>query len=360
KLLRPLLFSFDSESVHHVAIKVAKCAQALSADRLLEQVVAFRDPFLHCSAFGCELENPLGLAAGFDKQVEMVPLLSALGFGHVEVGTITPEQQVGNPRPRIFRLPADRALINRMGFPSDGLKSAKRRLEALSNRSLSIRVAANIGKNKDTPLESATEDYAKLARELSLLVNWLTVNVSSPNTPGLRSLQTRESLAAIVTVVRESSKKNVPILVKLSPDLTDEEVEDIVPALMEHRVDGIVASNTTLSRDGLKSTIEEAGGLSGCPLFHRTRSRIRQLVTLTRGEIPIIAVGGVSTWEEFLTLIVEGARLVQVYTAFIYEGPGWPSYLLREATRFCKSQGLTSINEAKGNSALLQLLNVES
>ncbi|MCI5065669.1 quinone-dependent dihydroorotate dehydrogenase [bacterium] len=355
--LRPLLFQCDSEFVHRLAISVTKplfSVPPLAA--LVSRTCAVEDPLLRCTFLGRELRNPLGLAAGFDKDVEMLPLLAALGFGHVEVGTVTPLPQPGNPKPRIFRVIEDEALVNRMGFPSAGMEQVVRHLRSGYARHLPMEIAVNIGKNRDTDLEDAARDYGTIAAELPAEVPWITVNVSSPNTPGLRSLQSHEGLSQIVSAIRSEGREGTPLLVKLSPDLSSSELEELLGVLLDLKVDGVVASNTTLSRDGLQHDPHEAGGVSGKPLFEHTLRRTKEITRITEGALPLIAVGGVRSWQDCVALLIEGATLVQGYTGFVYGGPAWPSEVLSGVRDFCKSQGISCIEELRGEKELLALL----
>lgn len=357
QLVRPVLFQFDSETIHNVSVAASRMASCGPVRGVLSNLWSYEDPLLHCEVFGRRFRNPLGLAAGFDKRVEMVPFLAAVGFGHVEVGTITPEPQSGNPRPRIFRLTEDEALINRMGFPSDGIETAEKHLCELRHKDLPIRLGVNIGKNKSTELERAADDYQACAKRLSSVgADWITVNISSPNTPGLRSLQTKEGIEQIVQAVRVEVGAEVPVLVKIAPDLTEDQLEGLIRVLMDLRIDGVIASNTTTARDGLRSPIDEVGGLSGAPLYLQTKARVRAIQQITQGCIPLIAVGGVHDWRQIVELLIEGASLIQIYTAFIYEGPTWPGRALQRVARFCKSQGINSLSELNGKREILPFL----
>jgi len=356
-IVRPVLFRFDSERVHDFSVRAATIAANPLVRSLLSCLWRYQDPILQCTVFDRVFPNPLGLAAGFDKRSQMVPFLSAVGFGHVEVGTITPKPQTGNERPRIFRLVQDEAIINRMGFPSEGIEEALSHLEVLSRMKLPIHVGVNIGKNKATDLESAAGDYRVCARALGPKADWITINVSSPNTPGLRTLQTREALEQIVFAVREEVGQQLPVLVKLAPDLTSAQLEELLHVLVDLGVNGVIASNTTISREGLTTISDEAGGLSGPPLYRHTKARVAEIEAITEGSLPIIAVGGVHDWRQIVELLVEGASLVQIYTAFIYEGPAWPSSALKRVAALCKSQGLNSLSELKANREILRFIN---
>lgn len=281
-------------------------------------------PSLERELFGLKFPNPVGLAAGFDKQASFYKEFSALGFGFIEVGTITPKPQEGNPKPRMFRLTADEGLINRMGFNNGGLEMARRQLEG---RDRSFIIGGNIGKNKVTPNENATEDYLKCFHALYDLVDYFVVNVSSPNTPGLRELQDREPLTKLLATLKSENAKldsPKPILLKIAPDLTNEQLDDIVAIVADTKIDGVIATNTTISREGLKSPESlknEAGGVSGKPVRERSTEVIRYLHEKSSGSFPIIGVGGIHSAEDALEKLDAGASLVQIYTGFIYEGP---------------------------------------
>ena len=283
--------------------------------------------------FGLNFKNPVGLAAGFDKNALYLNELEALGFGFVEIGTVTPRPQAGNDRPRLFRLPADKALVNRMGFNNDGVKQvagrlAKWRLENTANRNLVI--GGNIGKNKATPNEEAWKDYETCFRELFDYVDYFVVNVSSPNTPGLRELQEKESLRKILghlQTINNQQPKPKPVLLKIAPDLTVEQLDDVIALASEIELDGLVASNTTISRENLTQESQKqlsaigAGGLSGAPLKNRSTEIVRYINHQTKGKIPVIASGGIFTGEDAKEKLDAGAALVQVWTGFVYEGP---------------------------------------
>lgn len=285
-------------------------------------------------------KNPVGLAAGYDKDAIAINGLSALGFGHVEVGTVTPKPQPGNPKPRVFRLLEDEAVINRMGFPGRGaeyaamsLRVAPRRHEAISssNQELipearnDIILGLNLGKNKDTPLEEAANDYIELMRRFKSLADYLTINISSPNTIGLRRLQGREMLENLLGQInqeRETSNLKLPILVKIAPDLNEEELEDAVGVILDQGMDGIIATNTTLAREGLRSKHQsETGGLSGSPLRIRSEAVLGRVVKLVDGKVPVVSSGGIMSPEDAKKRLALGASLVQVYTGLIYRGP---------------------------------------
>lgn len=293
----------------------------------IKKTFCYAHPSLERTLWGIRFPNPVGLAAGFDKDAKYTHGLSCLGFGFVEIGTVTPLPQPGNPSPRLFRLPTDKALINRMGFNNEGSKKAAIRLQ---HRKDTLIIGGNIGKNKITPNEDAILDYEKAFLDLYDVVDYFVVNVSSPNTPGLRELQDKEPLTRILTHLQSLNQKGnkpKPILLKIAPDLSDEQLKDIVSIVQDTGLDGIVATNTTIGRDGLQTSSERiqeigAGGLSGKPLKHRATEVIRFIHTHSNGTIPIIAAGGVFTAADAQEKLAAGASLVQVYTGFIYEGPG--------------------------------------
>ncbi len=326
-LIRSILFRIDAEKVHYWVMKRLTFAYSVGFMRsILKSMFVVKSPKLERTLWGITFPNPVGLAAGFDKDARFTDPLACLGFGFIEIGTVTPRPQPGNPKPRLFRLPADRALINRMGFNNGGATEAAGRLK---HRKEPIIIGGNIGKNKDTPNEQAADDYEKGFRELFDVVDYFVVNVSSPNTPGLRALQDKEPLTQLLNrlqAINGSKPRRKPLLLKIAPDLTNEQLDDIIDIVRTTRLDGIVSSNTTISRDGLTtpgSTIEEigAGGLSGAPLRKRATEVVRYIHTNSKGEIPIIASGGIFTAEDAIEKLNAGASLVQVYTGFIYEGP---------------------------------------
>ena len=293
-----------------------------------------RDPVLRVRALGLDFPGPVGLAAGFDKDARGVAGLGALGFGFVEVGTVTARPQPGNPRPRVFRLPADRALVNRMGFNNDGAAAAAARLRRLADRGRArVIVGVNIGKTRAVPDEAAAQDYAASARAVAAVADYVVVNVSSPNTPGLRDLQAADRLKPVLVAVREAldaaCEQRVPLLVKIAPDLADADVDAIADLALELGLDGIVATNTTVARDGLASSPAEvaaagAGGLSGPPLGGRALEVLRRLRERTGDRLVLIAAGGIETGDDARERLAAGATLVQAYTGFIYGGPLWP------------------------------------
>jgi dihydroorotate dehydrogenase len=286
--------------------------------------------------FGLRFANPIGLAAGYDKDGLGWRGLACLGFGHIELGTVTLRPQPGNPRPRIFRLPEAGGVINRMGFPGRGAEFVVRQLQG--RRPAGLVLGVNMGKNKDTPLEEAAQDYLSLARLFAPLADYLVVNVSSPNTVGLRRLQARDLLEALLEALAQERQaqvqrlgRPVPVLVKLAPDLEDAELDDALAAIQSSAMDGVIATNTTVRREGLRSPLAgESGGLSGAPLHARSLTMVRQIVERTQGRLPVIGVGGVMGAAEARAMLEAGAALVQVYTGLIYAGPGLVKRILNE------------------------------
>lgn len=349
-MIRPLewlgrraLFAFDPETAHGMSIAALKsglpiCGRAPSSERLKTRIC------------GLDFPNPLGMAAGYDKNAEVPDALIGLGFGFAEVGTVTPLPQPGNPRPRIFRLTEDDAVINRLGFNNEGHDRAFDRLKARAGRKGIVGV--NIGANKDSTDRVA--DYEAGVRRFAGIASYLTVNISSPNTPGLRNLQARESLAELLSRVmaaRDAASGNraVPVFLKIAPDLHEADLDDMAAEVSEKNVDGVIVSNTTISRPGLKNRTfaGEAGGLSGSPLFARSTIVLAKLRRLLGPDRAIIGVGGVNSAETALEKIRAGADLVQLYTCMIYAGPALPAQIVRGMARFAESEGLTTIRSIR-------------
>ena len=327
-IIRPFLFTKNAESAHYFAFRWLKRLFKIPGVKSISQnLYDYRAGSLEIECFGLKFKNPVGLAAGIDKDAKLYNELSALGFGFIEIGTITPKPQDGNPLPRLFRLPEDQSLINRMGFNNGGLDEA---IERLKHRNTDIIIGGNIGKNKVTPNEEAVNDYLICFKGLHAYVDYFVVNVSSPNTPNLRALQEKGPLKHILNSLQEAGKAfadKKPILLKIAPDLTEDQLLDIIEIVDETKIDGVIATNTTISRDGLKtskSTIDEigAGGLSGKAVKSRSTEVIRFLHEKSKGSFPIVGVGGIQTADDAREKLEAGASLVQVYTGFIYEGPG--------------------------------------
>lgn len=329
KTLRPLIYLLTPEQAHHVTIALLQLAGNLPpTNALLRAMFRARQPGPAVNLFGLEFPNPIGMAAGYDKDGEGWRGLACLGFGHIEVGTVTPRPQPGNPAPRLFRLVEDQAVINRMGFNNRGAEHLAKRLGRKRPKGLVLGV--NIGKNKNTPLEEAHLDYLSLLRTFAPLADYLAVNISSPNTPGLRTLQNRAALENLLqplasekdTIARETGKC-VPILVKLAPDLSDAELDDALGAISDNRMDGVIISNTTISRPTLQSRWKgETGGLSGAPLTALSTQMVKKVTGRTQGRLPVIASGGVMCAADAKEKLQAGASLVQLYSGLIYSGPG--------------------------------------
>jgi len=327
-LIKSILFRRDPEQVHYWVMKQLKRWLPTAAGRAFARSnFSVQGTHLSKTIWGLRFDNPVGLAAGFDKDAKYIDELAALGFGFIEIGTLTPLPQDGNPKPRLFRLPKDGALINRMGFNNEGVKAAAARLR---KRKTHIIIGGNIGKNKITPNDKAMDDYEICFRELYDCVDYFTVNVSSPNTPNLRALQDKQPLMQLLSrlqIVNSQLGKEKPVLLKIAPDLTNEQLDDIIEIVTSTRIHGIVATNTTIDRSGLQTAAAEveaigAGGLSGRPVKDRSTEVIRYLHQHSEGKIPIMAVGGIFTASDAKEKLDAGAVLVQVYTGFIYEGPG--------------------------------------
>ena len=341
-LLRRLLFLFPAEDVHYFAMNCFRLVNKIGLAKSLSQ--AFGDVrSSHREVFGLRFKNPVGLAAGFDKNACYLDELEALGFGFIEIGTVTPKPQEGNVKPRLFRLPKDKAIINRMGFNNDGVKAIAKRLHERKQKRTgrpgvdSLVIGGNIGKNKITPNEEAWKDYEICFRELFDVVDYFVVNVSSPNTPGLRELQEKDALHKILSHLQAINLQQPiqkPLLLKIAPDLSREQVDDVIDLAMKIKLDGLVATNTTISRKGLQSnealvTHLGAGGLSGAPLREKSTEIVNYIYEKTGGLIPIIASGGIFTAEDAKEKLKAGASLVQVWTGFVYEGPAIVKNILR-------------------------------
>ncbi|MEK9566741.1 MAG: quinone-dependent dihydroorotate dehydrogenase [Flavobacteriaceae bacterium] len=330
RILHPLLFLFDPEKVHYFTFFWIKWLSKIPGiPSLIRSCYQIKAPHLEREVFGLKFPNPVGLAAGFDKNAELFKELSNFGFGFIEIGTITPKAQPGNPKKRLFRLKEDEAIINRMGFNNKGVEEAVKRLKNNSQ----VLIGGNIGKNKVTPNEKAVEDYTACFHALFDYVDYFVVNVSSPNTPNLRALQDKAPLTDLLANLNALNKKKntpKPIVLKIAPDLTDEQLDDIIDIVISTKIEGVIATNTTLSRAGLQSANrEELGGLSGKPLQQRSTEVIRYLVKKSNNAFPIIGVGGIHSPEDALEKLNAGASLVQLYTGFVYEGPGLVKRILK-------------------------------
>lgn len=338
RYIYPLLGRLDAEWVHERTLAALAMAQQITPGPRLLRALAGRVPGRPISLFGLSFPNILGVAAGFDKNARVVTGLALLGFGHVEVGTITPRPQAGNPRPRLFRLPADEAIINRMGFPNDGVDVIASRLDAIARKKRDCILGISLGKQKETLLEEAAADYTAVMRAVYPYADYLAVNVSSPNTPGLRTLQGGNYLGHLLAALDRENQALAaehhvparPLLLKIAPDLSWAELDEILSAAQASGVQGIIATNTTLERGGLTHPAQtESGGLSGHPLAQRSNDIIAYIHRQTGGRLPIIGVGGVFTAEDVRAKLDAGASLVQLYTGLVYQGPGVAGRILR-------------------------------
>jgi len=342
RIARRGLFLFDPETAHGMSIAALKSG-AVPACRIAP------DPRLRQTVAGIDFANPLGMAAGYDKNAEVPEALLKLGFGFTEIGTVTPKPQSGNPRPRIFRLVEDEGVINRLGFNNEGHEAAFRRLSQIGRAGV---VGVNIGANKDS--EDRIADYVAGIRRFYSVARYFTANISSPNTPGLRDLQARESLAALLSAVltardeeAEKAGRKIPVFLKIAPDLTEESMDDIAAEALSHALDGLIVSNTTLSRDGLKDQAKETGGLSGAPLFEKSTIVLAKMRKRVGQALPIIGVGGVSSAETALEKVRAGADLVQLYSCMVYEGPGLPGTILRGLSKLLDREKVASIRDLR-------------
>lgn len=353
KLLRPVLFRLDAEKVHELALKIIETGLASHTARAIaSRKYATRFPG-RIERFGLEFSGPVGIAAGFDKNARVVDQLASLGFGFVEVGTITFRPQVGNEKPRMFRLPLDSALINRLGFNNDGAAAVVARLSKAERKCV---VGVNIGRNKDVPNEEAVENYIAAFEFVHPVADYIAVNVSSPNTPNLRDLQRAESMDQLLTAMqaRNNELGPRPLLVKIAPDLTDQEIESAVDICRDRGIAGIIATNTTVSRDGLRTADVGrfgAGGLSGKPLSVRSTEVVRKIFRYSNGEMPVIGVGGIMNAGDAFEKILAGACLVQAYTGFIYAGPSFASNINRGLIELLERRGFGTLDDAVGAEA---------
>jgi dihydroorotate dehydrogenase len=333
--IRPLLFTIDPERVHHITFSAIKAVSKIPGiSRWIRSCYTVVNPILETEVFGIKFPNPVGLAAGFDKDAKLYKELSDFGFGFIEIGTLTPVGQKGNPKKRLFRLNEDTALINRMGFNNQGVERAIGRLKKNKN----VLIGGNIGKNKITPNQLATNDYLICFEALYEYVDYFVVNVSSPNTPNLRELQEKEPLKELLNSLQTANNtkpKQKPILLKIAPDLTDSQLLDIIEIVNETKIAGVIATNTTLSREGLQSQNKsEMGGLSGKPLTNRATEVIRFLSEKSNKSFPIIGVGGIHSPKDAIEKLEAGASLIQLYTGFIYEGPHLVNRINKEIVKY--------------------------
>lgn len=349
RLVRPLLFHLDAETAHHLAFRLLAVAQPVLARRHAYSSAALRQDL-----WGLTFPNPIGLAAGFDKDARLPRAWAGLGFGYAELGTITAQAQPGNPQPRIFRLASERALINRLGFNNAGAADAAARLSRLDRAQRHIPLGINIGKSRITPIERAVADYRECFRVLAPHADYIVINVSSPNTPGLRDLQGQQHLSELLTALQDDNARlpqRRPLLVKLSPDMADDDLAAAVATIEALRGDGIVATNTTVRRDLLAQPTAEAGGLSGAPLRDLATHTVRRVHQLSGGRLAIIGVGGIFSAEDAWEKITAGASLVQVYSGLVYEGPGVARSIVQGLRQKVVEAGFDTIRQAVGSNA---------
>ncbi len=353
-LARPALFALAPEKAHRLTIEILK-------QGFFPRQQGTDDERLNQTLWGLNFPNPLGMAAGFDKNAEVPDVLLQMGFGFCEIGTVTPKPQAGNPTPRVFRLIEDRAIINRLGFNNEGHKAVLARLLARPHHGINGIIGVNIGANKQT--KDKTADYVAGLTAFYQVADYFTINISSPNTPGLRDLQSPQALENLLAQLmttratlaqQQPDQRTVPILIKLAPDIPANDLPEIIATLRQHHVDGIIVSNTTLSRDGLSEdhNARQTGGLSGRPLFLRSTAMLGEIYRLTEGQIPLIGVGGIDSAKAAIAKIEAGATLLQLYTGLIYEGPGLIDEIKRGLITMMQHNGLTSLSQATGRQAV--------
>lgn len=353
RTVRPLLFTLDPETSHTLSLRALNIAYRLPiAQRMLTRLYSHKKPQLATRVMGIDFPNPVGLAAGLDKNAEYIGPLACLGFGWVELGTVTPHPQVGNPRPRLFRISDRSAVINRMGFNNQGIHTFVDNLKRAGHPCI---IGVNIGKNKDTPLERAANDYITGMNAVYTSVDYIAINISSPNTPGLRDLQDEKILLQFLTSLKEAQtrlhqahSRYVPLAIKIAPDLSHDQLRQIANTVRDIQIDAVIATNTTLTRPDFENDPrgDEPGGLSGKPLAPLATHAVKVLYNELRGQIPIIGVGGITNAMDAWERLIAGADLVQIYTALIYEGPGLPSAIASELAKLVDTAGLESIGSA--------------
>jgi dihydroorotate dehydrogenase len=344
-LLKPLFFSLDPEVAHGIALKGASIGSFPPIAQIVAKLCRVDDKRLKTTLFKREFKHPLGLAAGFDKDGVAIPFLGALGFSYIEIGTVTPEAQEGNPKPRLWRFPPEKALINALGFPSAGARQVVKNLTSSRSTRGDFLLGINIGKQKSTSLDDAVKDYEILLSQLKELGDYVVINVSSPNTPELRRLQEPARLSELLQAIK-STASSLPLLLKVSPDLSFREVDELLKASINY-IDGIIATNTTLSRERCLQGVNLPGGLSGTPLKVLSLQLVKRISTVTGGSLPIIGVGGVSSATDILDFIEAGASLVQLYSGLVFEGPLLVNRILRDLIDFCDKHHLRSIYEIR-------------
>lgn len=347
-LVRAVLFQFDSEVIHDLMLSAGRVMRVPLLRNAIATCLRVESDLLRQEVAGITFENPVGLAAGFDKPGRAVDMFSSFGFGFLELGTITPLPQAGNEKPRIFRFPEGRALVNRMGFPSEGVEKLIPNLERCKRLSGLPVIGVNIGKNKSTPLEEAHQDYLTVFNKVKSYARYVAVNVSSPNTPELRKLQEPDRLKQLFETLAEVNQKGIPIFVKIAPDLSSSELREILDVVKENKVAGVIATNTTVDRSNFPEANSQNGGLSGAPLHEKSLEVVRSIYRVFQGSVPIIGVGGVMSGRCAENMIRAGADLVQVYTGLVYEGPSLVKQINEHLMKVVQSSGLSSISELVG------------
>jgi dihydroorotate dehydrogenase len=352
-LIKPILFKFDAEKTHDIALKTSQIASVSLLNPVYAGVFSVQDKALEVDVCGLTFKNPVGLAAGFDKNAEGLKFLAQVGFGHVEIGSVTLHPQEGNPKPRLARLPDSNALLNSMGFPSKGAKVVADNLRRVFTQIDDVVIGVNIGKSRITSIEDAKEDYLETFTYIEKYAHYVALNVSSPNTPELRTLQEKGRLNDLFKTIRAKNARRLPLFVKLAPDLTPQELDDIIEVILENEISGVIATNTTLSRDNLTLEdnafcVERPGGISGVPLKQKSLQVIRYLYSKLQGKVPIIGVGGVFNSNDVVEFIRAGASLIQIYTVLIYNGPFFVKKLNTDILAYLKREGLKSVQELIG------------
>jgi dihydroorotate dehydrogenase len=358
-ILRPLTFRLDPERTHKATISILQLVQGLGLPSIIKGILKYEDRRLKTEVCGLRFNNPVGLSAGFDKNAKLTRIMPAFGFGFIEVGTVTGQPQLGNPKPRVFRLPADRALINRIGFASEGAKAVSTRLKKQGKKTVPIGI--NIGKTESVEIRDAVQDYLYSFENLFACGNYFVINVSCPNTPELQKLQDRQPLQNLLKALNSANKRlaedqkvrKKPIFIKICPDRTLGQIDDLLEVVKEEQVDGIIATNTTIDRIHLKTVMayQEWGGLSGRPLAKKSTEIIKYIYRKTEGRLPIIGVGGISSAQDAYDKIKAGAFLIQLYTGMIYEGPGIARALNKNLLALLKKDKYERLKDAVGKSA---------
>lgn len=351
-VIRPLLFLLEGEEAHRLGMWAASWCDRRAVGAVVGSRFGYAHPSLAVDVAGIPFAAPLGIAAGFDKEGCAIGFAQSIGASHLEVGTVTMRPQPGNDGPRVFRIPEEGAIVNRMGFPSSGVDALLERIRFWIDKERSIRIGINIGKNKDTPLTAAVAEYAKLGRLVAPYADYVCLNISSPNTPDLRMLQEPQRLSDLLAACREGVRGK-PLFVKLSPDLELHELAPIVAVLVEQRIDAIVATNTTLSRASCPAAQKYEGGLSGVPLFERSVNFVRHLYREVGAEIPLVGVGGINSAERALAMIAAGATALQAYTGIVFRGPAMVSQIHRALVAWMEERSISSIHSLVGNPELL-------